>query len=139
MAPWRFLEAMDATESFLRQDVAALSTATAVKAQLDVELLKFAQLPQLRWPYAKVLEGKCKGLIELRFEYRNVEYRPLGYYGPGWAFVIIMMAREKNPDWVPKDACKTARARKRLIDANPTRVRDYGFGLHGILAPERNR
>jgi hypothetical protein len=141
MSPWRFFEAMDATDSFLTLDIAKLPKPSDVKAQLDVVLPKIAQLPQLKPPHAKVLKGKCKDLIELRFEYQNVAYRPLGYYMTAQrrTFVIVMLAREKNWDWVPKDACKIARSRKRLVDANPTRVREYRSGLHGVLAPKRDR
>ena len=131
---------MDATESFLLQDIARLATPHAIKIQMDLVIKQLAQLPLLIRPYAKVLKGKCDGLIELRFEFRNVMYRPLGYYpGQRRVFTIVMMAREINSDWVPKDACKIARTRKKLIDSDPTRVRDYQRGLHGVLAPKRDR
>jgi hypothetical protein len=81
-------------------------------------------------PVSKSLGGaQCKGLVELRYTHRNVQYRPLGYYtGDNWGFVFLMMAREKDDEWVPRNACKTARARRTAIEAKPGRTRGYVWG-----------
>ena len=97
--------------------------------------LKFlsGQLPN-RWvrPWVgKLAGGKrnrktgCAGLIELRFDVGNVEYRPLGYFSGKMEFTILFFAEERDGDFDPPNACQTAKERKALIDANKERAREF--------------
>ena len=101
------------------------------KASLDTLLLRLRDMPLVQWrmPLTKRLgEGECKGLVELRYEVGNVEYRALGHFAENWHFVLLMIAREINNAWVPKDACTTAKNRKRDMEGRRDRVRPYVFG-----------
>jgi hypothetical protein len=139
MEPWTFLEAMSGAESFVVKDIAALPDPVGVKLYLDLLLPRLQQMVRWSTKHAKVLDGECADLIELRFEYGNVQHRPLGYYMPRRrrTFVIVMMAREINDRWVPSDACGTAKARKKQVDE--TRVRVYKAGIGGLGTPPRDR
>lgn len=67
----------------------------------------------------------CAGLIELRFDVGNVEYRPIGYYSGKMEFTILFFATERDGDFDPRNACETAKERKALIDANRERAREF--------------
>lgn len=83
--------------------------------------LKFlvGQLPAVwKRPYVVVLSGGkrtrksgCAGLVELRFDYGNVEYRPLGFFSGRMEFTIVFFAIEKGSAFEPKNACKIAKER----------------------------
>jgi len=62
----------------------------------------------------KKLQGKkFDPIYELRISGSNVEYRPLGFYGPGeHDFTLVISARKKSgkrkkPIWEPTDARET--------------------------------
>jgi hypothetical protein len=89
---------------------------------------------QKRWvrPWAAVLhDGKrarktgCVGLIEIRFEVGNVQYRPLGYYSGEMEFTILFFAEERDGKFDPPNACETAKERKVLIENDRERAREF--------------
>jgi len=67
---------------------------------------------------------------EIRSDYGNVEYRPLGCNGPDPdQFTILIGAYKKGKVWTPADARKTAdKRRKELIDS-PDRGQRYEIKL----------
>lgn len=67
----------------------------------------------------------CVGLYELIFEVGNVQYRPLGYFSGHMEFTILFFAEERGGEFDPPNACKTAKERKALIDANKERAREF--------------
>lgn len=69
------------------------------------------------------------GLHEIRFSSGNVQYRILGAFGPNrWQFTMLVGATKthgkgkKRQKYDPKDAVKTARARKNELDRNQART-----------------
>jgi hypothetical protein len=67
-------------------------------------------------PLVKKLQGKRNDPIyEVRISGINVEYRPLGFYGPGEKeFTLVIGARKKSgksrkPSWEPSEASETAK------------------------------
>lgn len=88
-----------------------------VKAALNVSLKYLRDRPIKDWvrPATAALKGGCYGLVEIRFECSNVEYRPLGFFGPNYTFIIVFFAIEKGGRFEPATACKTALYRKRII------------------------
>ena len=69
------------------------------------------------------------GLHEIRFNHANVEYRIFGAFGPGQQqFSMLVGAAKTNgkgrgkTKYVPKNAIKTARSRKRELDQNAART-----------------
>ena len=60
----------------------------------------------------------CEGehLIELRVKVNNVQYRPIGWYGPDTRQVTLLLgATEKGDELVPKRACSIAIKRKQIV------------------------
>lgn len=90
--------------------------------------------PRSNWvfPYVRQLSGGkkkkkkgCAGLYELRFDVGNVEYRPLGYFTGEWEFTILFFAEERGDEFVPPNACETAKKRQAVIDADKERAREF--------------
>jgi hypothetical protein len=82
---------------------------------------------ELRMPYVRTLKGECDGLFELRIKYKNIQYRPLGCYGPGKNQVTLLMgAIEKGGKFDPLSACKTALLRKVKIHETG-RIHEHSF------------
>src|SRR5258708_32840712 len=81
------------------------SVSFAVWTAFDTHFKFLAGQPPVNWkrPYVSVLSGGkrtrktgCAGLVELRFDYGNVEYRPLGYFSGQMEFTIVFFAIEKG-------------------------------------------
>lgn len=85
-----------------------------MKAKFNERIRGIQTLPALDDPlYTKALAGLCDGLMEIRFRYKNVQYRPLAWYGPERREVTIFVgAEERNSVFVPADACRIALDRK---------------------------
>lgn len=85
-----------------------------------------------RRPWSDTLEGGkkkrkkgCAGLVELRFDWGNIEYRPLGYYSGKMEFTIVFFAEERDGEFVPPDACQIAKSRITIIDADKRRAHEF--------------
>ncbi len=65
--------------------------------------------------WARPLTGKLKGyenLVEIRVKSSNIQYRPIGCYGPKRGeFTILIGAVEKGDKFEPRNALDTAYAR----------------------------
>ena len=95
-----------------------------VQAAFDTRLRHLQQARPHEWayPYAKKLKGPCEGLVEIRFAVDNVQYRPLGFYGPDLReFTILLCAEERGNQFRPRDACVIALRRKNEVSSNPDR------------------
>ena len=91
-----------------------------LKAQMQIDALirNLEAVEQFRATHVKSLKGNCRGLIELRREIDNVQYRPLAYYGPARRQVTLLNgAIEKGGRFEPKSACETAIRRKKAIQS----------------------
>ena len=72
----------------------------------------------------------CGGeqLIELILKVDNVQYRPIGWYGPERRNVTLLLgATESGGELVPKNACSTAIARKQLVIQDRGRFCEHKF------------
>jgi hypothetical protein len=66
-------------------------------------------------PYVRKLTD-CGDVHEIIITINNIQYRPLGCYGPGKdEFTLIVGATKKGKVWVPKDAKLTAMKMAKLI------------------------
>lgn len=87
-----------------------------VRRRLNARLDIIADLNQLGPPQVTALHGECEGLMEIKFEIGNVQYRPLACYGPGSDEVTLLMgATERGGRFVPANACATALSRAARI------------------------
>lgn len=82
-----------------------------VRAVFDARLDHLKQQPRNGWsmPHFRLLHGPCAGLGEIRFNARRVQYRPLGFFGPGPnEFTLLVGAIEKGGEIRPTSACAAA-------------------------------
>lgn len=88
------------------------------RAKFDTRLEFFRDNPHTSWgpERFKPLVG-FEGIYEVRFQVKNVLYRPLGYFGPGRReFTFLVPAREQGDRFVPRDAPELAEQRKKKIE-----------------------
>ena len=80
--------------------------------------------PANRWgrPWAEKLHGECKGLVEIIFEVRNIQHRPLGYYSGEMEFTLLFFATEVNNRFEPITACEIANRRRSDIETGRRRA-----------------
>lgn len=87
------------------------------KAQAAIKVrLRYLATQQI-WdrPHVKKLKGS-KHIFEIRVTSIKVQYRPLGFYGPNQKeFTLLIGAIEKDSEFKPKTAIKTAESRRELI------------------------
>ena len=97
------------------------------KAKVNALIGRLEVVDQLGMPEVRMLHGECDGLMELRREAGNVQYRPICCYGPGRGEVTILLgAIEKGGKFVPPNACEIAQARTaRLIERWSTCDHDF--------------
>lgn len=86
------------------------------RARINARIRLLELTDELRFPDVRILRGECRGLFELRVKADNVQYRPLGYYGPGRGEVTLLIgAVERGGHFEPPSACRTALDRQALI------------------------
>lgn len=102
----------------------------AAQAAFDTVKEYLEQRERDHWlrPEFDKLSGRYKDLGELRFEVANVQYRPLGCFGPARAeFTILVGATKKGRIYSPRDALETALKRRKEVLQNPARSRICDF------------
>lgn len=80
-----------------------------------------------RWgrPFFDAIHG-YEGIHEIRVKAKNIQYRPLGCFGPGpQTFTLLLGASKKVNVWFPKDAIKMAVKRRKLIFENRRYLGEY--------------
>lgn len=100
----------------------------AVWAAFEVRWRFLRANPKSEWrrPYFAPLTGPCKGLHEIRFKEDNVQWRPIGAFGPGRGeFTILLVATERDGRLVPEKACETCQRRRKLIAKDPRHAREF--------------
>jgi hypothetical protein len=108
---WVFRDYVENEQNVIREWLDELPV--HAQAAIDLFLEQLAAMPQLRMPYARVLSGPCDGLIELRIKVKNIQYRPLVWYGPNQGEITLLMgAIEQGDRFNPRTACETALRRK---------------------------
>ena len=74
-------------------------------------------------PRAKKLHS-VRDIYEIRFKARNVQYRPLGFFGPGEGqFTILVWCTKKGEKYNPSRAIDTAKERKTLVESGSASTR----------------
>ena len=74
------------------------------------------------------LSGKYRELGKLRFKIRNVQHRPLGFFGPEQrTFTLLIWATERDGKFAPPGVQDTALQRISQIKDNPERARECNF------------
>ena len=116
-------DCQDVIAGWYRQQPAEL------QAKFDSRLRFLRQQPREGWvrPYFDLLKGKCSPLGEMRFEFRNVQYRPLGYFSGQMEFTWLIVPTKKDSLFNPKNACEIAKRRMKEIARSAERSHVYQF------------
>jgi hypothetical protein len=94
-----------------------------LQAKFDTRIRYLRDQPNAFWcpPYFKLLDRECKGLGEIRFEYNNVQYRPLGFFSGQMEFTLLLVPTKKGNTFDPRSACEVGLKRKSLVIADKKR------------------
>src|SRR5204862_6572738 len=99
------------------------------RARVDDQLFHLQSVPTPDERQLKSLSGDCDGLYELRFKFRNVQWRPLACYGPGGGeMTILYVAKDANDRFEPLSACRSAKARRAIIHQDRGRSVKHAWG-----------
>jgi hypothetical protein len=93
-----------------------------VKAKFNARLSTLEQLDRIEWGKCntEVLKGDKDGLIAVRVEFNKIQYRILGYFGPGRGeFTLLACCRERENKYIPLNIGRTAFEHRTAIEANP--------------------
>jgi hypothetical protein len=107
------------------------------RAKFRNKLRNLSRIPRAQWrrPLFDTLGEECTGLSEIRFDVKNVPWRPLGFFldRPAGAdddvFVLVICASKDEHGWLPRNACAVGLRRKAEILAEPTRMHDLPIDL----------
>lgn len=92
------------------------SLGPSVLPHFSARVRYLANTSKVDWhePQAKKLSG-IEEIYEIRFK-SAIQYRPLGFFGPGEnEFTILLWASKKGSVWTPQDAIATAAKRRKAI------------------------
>lgn len=104
---------------------ARLSPKAQMGFSVRLEYLRDRPVSQWNRPYAAPYSD---GFIEVRFEVRNVQYRPLGFFGPARGdFTFVIPTEERGGQLRPPNALATAVTRRELILAHGGLARECTF------------
>jgi hypothetical protein len=98
-----------------------------VAARWDAMLEHLRNIENSDWPTGWFTElTGYEGILEMKFTVQNIQWRPLGYFGPRrHEFTFLIGAMEKNNRFVPTDAPSTAANRRQIVELNPQRAIDH--------------
>lgn len=94
----------------------------AVRVELDVLMLYLRQQSREGWtrPRYDILRD-ADGVGALHFKVRRINYRPLGYFGPGRNEFTFLLFATKTNRYEPRNAIEIARTRRATVEAIPSR------------------
>jgi len=123
MPIWTFLDFVESDGSSPVADW--LNALGSARAAIDQRIL--VQSAVRTWNDKWIKKYKSSdGIYELRISWNRVEYRLLGTYRPGYEFVLLEGAIEK--DWrLPTGSITRAERRRETLLRNPSRVRRHQF------------
>jgi Phage derived protein Gp49-like (DUF891) len=97
----------------------------AAKAKINARIAALQGFPIFPEQYVSAFAG-WPGLLELRIVSGGVQYRPLGYYGPGRGqFSILVGGVEKGK--LPTRLLEVANERRTIVNNDPSRVCRHDF------------
>jgi hypothetical protein len=120
---WKFYDFLDTRGvNLIRQWLDTLPDKASAK--IDARILFMSAIAI--WPeqYVSALKG-WPGLVELRVGSAGSQYRPLGFYGPGREFIIVLGAIEKGK--LPRRVLQAAYDNRNIVLADRSRIREHEF------------
>ena len=120
MAEWTFRDYLrrsnEGDEPILVNEILEWTLGLPQKAQakIDQRILTLRAWPV--WPPAYVSDCGFEDILELRITSGNVQYRPLGFYGPERrAFTLVVGTIEKGGKLPRGDGASAIERRRRII------------------------
>jgi hypothetical protein len=100
-----------------------------LQAKFDTRIRYLRQQSRDKWirPHFDTLGEDCAGLGELRFEWKNTQYRIIGFASGKMEYSWLMPAIERGGKFEPRETCAIAQRRKAEILADRRRARDCDF------------
>ncbi len=99
----------------------------AAQSKIDTILEHLRDTPHVQWP-TNIVKPVGDGILEIRFQVRNVLHRPLGFFGPDRGeFTFLTPAREQGNRFVPPNARGIAIERMEIVLMNKGRARECQF------------
>lgn len=96
-----------------------------VQAHIDARLLVMRGL--MTWSEKWISSYRSTGkLYELRIPFNKVQYRPLGMYASGRAFILLAGATERDGK-LPAETVRMAVDRQKLLWKEPHHVRQHRY------------
>ena len=127
MAAWAIFDYVSASgANEIRSWIDSLPLAAQVRIDTRLRYLAITAV----WDAQYVSSRKdCAGIYEIRVVSSGVQYRPLGYYGPGRReFTLLLGAIEKGGRLQPKGFCETATNRRNIINGDRNRIVPHRYG-----------
>jgi hypothetical protein len=130
---WRFYDFVNGRKENEIKAWAASEGAT-LKARLNVLINHLETLNRALTRQDNVgllrKDGPCKrqNFVELLITIGKVEYRPIGWYGPGPNRITLLLgAKEKGGDFEPRNACIQAINRRNLVSSSTAYYKEHEF------------
>jgi len=125
MNPWTIYDFVSPERNEIRVWLDRLPKKAGAKIDVRLRYLETTQL----WPeqYISALTG-CDDIYELKIVSGGVQYRPLGFYGPGrQEFTLVVGAVEKGGRLKPPAACPTAQQRMETVYGDRNRIVQHQY------------
>jgi hypothetical protein len=117
---WTYRSYVVGSTDVVAEWLTAHSTGQFIKlrAKLDVRMAYLRDQPFWKDPFYHPLTNQ-EGLGAVRFEYKNVQYRPLGFFGAGIrTFTFVYFATEKGDKYLPTNCMSEAIRRMKVARAD---------------------
>ena len=98
-------------------------------AKIETRMLMMRDLPREDWASSWVSPYKsAERIFELRIEHKNVQYRPLWFFGPKQRQLTLLIGATEVGDKIkPRVAPETAQERRNELLLDPTRTINHEF------------
>lgn len=101
------------------------SFSTDIKVFIETRLNYLKTQPIWKRPHAAKLTGS-KYIYEIIITYKNVQYRPLGFFNPAaHEFILLIGAIEKGDKFEPRGALEIAEKRRQQLLEGRNNAREY--------------
>ena len=126
MNPWTFFDYLtERGENDIHTWLNSEAVTKAAKVKINARIIALQGFPIFPEQYISAYSGWPK-LLELRIVSNGVQYRPLGFYGPGRGqFSLVIGGVEKGK--IPRRLLEAADERRNTVVANPNRVSPHDF------------
>ncbi|MCX6634509.1 MAG: type II toxin-antitoxin system RelE/ParE family toxin [Acidobacteria bacterium] len=126
MDSWTFFDFVNARgENEIHGWLSSAEVPTGAEAKINARIITLQGFPIFREQYFSAYRG-WDDIYELRIVFAGVQYRPFGFYGPRQRqFSLLIGGIEKGK--VPKRLLEAADERRKIVIADPSRVRIHDF------------